>query len=140
MNIVITHEVSPKDRDELLAGLRSFNVQFLDASRFGQLGVYFKDDDGVMQGGLIATIRANWLCIDYLWVSESARNEGIGSQLMQAAEHEASKVGCLHSLVDTFSFQALPFYQKLGYIQQMSLPDFPETGMQSHYLTKMNLK
>ncbi|MGG4664291.1 GNAT family N-acetyltransferase [Providencia vermicola] len=140
MNIVITHEVSPKDRDELLAGLRSFNIQFLDASRFGQLGVYFKDDDGVMQGGLIATIRANWLCIDYLWVSESARNEGIGSQLMQAAEHEASKVGCLHSLVDTFSFQALPFYQKLGYIQQMSLPDFPETGMQSHYLTKMNLK
>ncbi|MEQ4675619.1 GNAT family N-acetyltransferase [Providencia vermicola] len=140
MNIVITHEVSPEDRDELLAGLRSFNVQFLDASRFGQLGVYFKDDDGVMQGGLIATIRANWLCIDYLWVSESARNEGIGSQLMQAAEHEASKVGCLHSLVDTFSFQALPFYQKLGYIQQMSLPDFPETGMQSHYLTKMNLK
>ncbi|HDN2512851.1 MULTISPECIES: GNAT family N-acetyltransferase [Providencia] len=140
MNIVITHEVSPEDRDELLAGLRSFNVQFLDASRFGQLGVYFKDDDGVMQGGLIATIRANWLCIDYLWVSESARNEGIGRQLMQAAEHEASKVGCLHSLVDTFSFQALPFYQKLGYIQQMSLPDFPETGMQSHYLTKMNLK
>ena len=139
MNIVITHEVSPGDRDELLAGLRSFNVQFLDASRFGQLGVYFKDDDGVMQGGLIATIRANWLCIDYLWVSESARNEGIGRQLMQAAEHEASKVGCLHSLVDTFSFQALPFYQKLGYIQQMSLPDFPETGMQSHYLTKMNL-
>lgn len=50
MNIVITHEVSPEDRDELLAGLRSFNVQFLDASRFGQLGVYFKDDDGVMQG------------------------------------------------------------------------------------------
>jgi hypothetical protein len=34
--------------------------------------------------------------------------------------------------VDTFSFQALPFYQKLGYQLQMSLPDFPHAGMQRH--------
>ncbi|WP_369310719.1 GNAT family N-acetyltransferase [Providencia rettgeri] len=140
MNIVITHEVTQEDRDELLAGLRRFNLQFLDASRFGQLGVYFKDGDGVMQGGLIATIKANWLCIDYLWVNDAVRKAGVGSKLMQTAELEAVKIGCLHSLVDTFSFQALPFYQKLGYVQQMSLPDFPETGMQVYYLTKMNLK
>jgi hypothetical protein len=45
-------------------------------------------------------------------------------------------MGGLFMRVDTFSFQALPFYQKQGYQQQMSLPDFPQTGMQRHDLTK----
>ncbi|EPL6453350.1 MULTISPECIES: GNAT family N-acetyltransferase [Providencia] len=140
MNIIIAHNITQEDKAELLAGLRSFNVQYLDASRFGQLGIYFKDGAGVMQGGLIAEVKANWLCIDYLWVNETVREAGLGRKLMETAEQEAIKLGCIHALVDTFSFQALPFYQKLGYIQQMSLPDFPQTGMQRHYLTKLNLK
>lgn len=53
----------------------------------------------------------------------------VGNSLAQAQ-------GCSHLLVDTFSFQALPFYQKLGYQLQMSLPDFPHAGMQRHYLSK----
>ncbi|AWS52114.1 MULTISPECIES: GNAT family N-acetyltransferase [Providencia] len=139
MNIIIAHEITTEDKEELLAGLRSFNTQFLNADRFGSLGIYFKNDDGVMLGGLLASVKANWLCIDYLWVSESARNDGLGRELMYTAEREAIKLGCIHSLVDTFSFQALPFYEKLGYVKQMSLPDFPETGMQRHYLTKRDI-
>lgn len=139
MNIVISHEVTAKDKEELLAGLRSFNIQFLNADRFGSLGIFIKNNDEVMVGGLLASVKANWLCIDYLWVSESARNDGLGRKLMGEAEQEAMKLGCIHALVDTFSFQALPFYEKLGYVKQMSLPDFPETGMQRHYLTKTKL-
>ncbi|WP_272523753.1 GNAT family N-acetyltransferase [Providencia sp. PROV230] len=139
MNIIIAHEITTEDKEELLAGLRSFNTQFLNADRFGSLGIYFKNDDGVMLGGLLASVKANWLCIDYLWVSESARNDGLGRELMYTAEREAIKLGCIHSLVDTFSFQALPFYEKLGYVKQMSLPDFPEIGMQRHYLTKRDI-
>ncbi|MEX9650054.1 GNAT family N-acetyltransferase [Providencia rettgeri] len=139
MNIIIAHEITTEDKEELLAGLRSFNTQFLNADRFGSLGIYFKNDDGVMLGGLLASVKANWLCIDYLWVSESARNDGLGRELMYTAEREAIKLGCIHSLVDTFSFQALPFYEKLGYVKQISLPDFPETGMQRHYLTKRDI-
>ncbi|EOZ9064282.1 GNAT family N-acetyltransferase [Providencia rettgeri] len=139
MNIIIAHEITTEDKEELLAGLRSFNTQFLNADRFGSLGIYFKNDDGVMLGGLLTSVKANWLCIDYLWVSESARNDGLGRELMYTAEREAIKLGCIHSLVDTFSFQALPFYEKLGYVKQMSLPDFPETGMQRHYLTKRDI-
>lgn len=139
MNIVVAHEITAEDKEELLTGLRSFNIQFLNADRFGSLGIYFKNDEGVMVGGLLASVKANWLCIDYLWVSKSARHDGLGRKLMYTAEREAVKLGCMHSLVDTFSFQALPFYEKLGYVKQMSLPDFPETGMQRHYLTKTDL-
>jgi hypothetical protein len=47
--------------------------------------------------------------------------------------------GYRHALVVTFSFQVLAFYVKLGYQLQMSLADFPEEGVQWHYLTRQNL-
>ncbi|HEQ1857485.1 TPA: GNAT family N-acetyltransferase [Providencia alcalifaciens] len=136
MNITVTHEITPEDKEELFTGLRSYNQSFLQNSYFGQLGVYNKDENGVMKGGLLASIKGRWLCIDYLWVDESMRKNGLGSQLMLVAEEESKKLGCHNALVDTFSFQALPFYEKLGYVKQMSLPDFPELGMQRHYLSK----
>lgn len=40
MNIQITHQVTEFDKEELLAGLRSYNAQFVDFSKNGQLGVY----------------------------------------------------------------------------------------------------
>ncbi|EBF3881012.1 GNAT family N-acetyltransferase, partial [Salmonella enterica] len=120
-------------------GLRSYNAQFVDFSKNGQLGVYCRNESGEMVGGLIADRKGPWLCIDYLWVSESARNCGLGSKLMAMAEKEGLRKGCVHGLVDTFSFQALPFYEKQGYILQMSLPDFPKVGSQRHYLIKPGL-
>lgn len=136
MKITVTHEITPEDKEELFTGLRSYNRSFLQNSYFGQLGVYSKDDNGIMQGGLFASIKGRWLCIDYLWVGESMRKNGLGSQLMHVAEEESKKLGCHNALVDTFSFQALPFYEQLGYVKQMSLPNFPELGMQRHYLSK----
>lgn len=136
MKITVTHEITPEDKEELFTGLRSYNRSFLQNSYFGQLGVYSKDENGIMQGGLLASIKGLWLCIDYLWVDESMRKNGLGSQLMHVAEEESKKLGCHNALVDTFSFQALPFYEKLGYVKQMSLPNFPELGMQRHYLSK----
>lgn len=136
MNIIITHQIVDEDRNAVLAGLRQHNIQYLKENSFGQLAVYAKNEIGVIIGGLLASTKGNWLCIDYLWVSQNARKSGLGRTLMISAEQESIKLGCKHALVDTFSFQALPFYEKLGYIQQMSLPDFPELGMQRHYLTK----
>lgn len=136
MKIIVTSEITTEDREALFTGLRSYNQHFLQNSYFGQLGVYSKDEKDVMKGGLLASIKGRWLCIDYLWVDESMRKNGLGSQLMCSAEEESKKLGCHNALVDTFSFQALPFYEKLGYIKLMSLPDFPELGMQRHYLSK----
>ena len=136
MTLIITKSINPDDQQELFAGLRQYNQQYLDAAQFGDLGVSSRDGQGVMQGGLIAKRKGNWLCIEYLWVSEATRGRGLGSELMQEAEQQAQAQGCSHLLVDTFSFQALPFYQKLGYQLQMSLPDFPHAGMQRHYLSK----
>ncbi|GET35341.1 putative N-acetylmannosamine-6-phosphate epimerase superfamily protein [Microseira wollei NIES-4236] len=44
---------------------------------------------------------------------------------MLKAESEAKKRGCHHCYLDKFSFQALGFYQKLGYQIFGILQDFP---------------
>ncbi|MDY0899385.1 MULTISPECIES: GNAT family N-acetyltransferase [Pantoea] len=132
----LTHQVNDDDREALLAGLGAYNRQFISRDNWGPLSVSHRDEQGTLRGGVIAARKGNWLCIDYLWVDETLRGSGLGSALLEAAEQEAGKMGCLYALVDTFSFQALPFYQKQGYQPQMSLPDFPQTGMQRHYLTK----
>lgn len=136
MALIITKSINQADQEELLAGLREYNLRHLDATQFGETGVYIRDEAGVMLGGLIAKRKGNWLCVEYLWVSETQRGGGLGSQLMREVENQAREAGCRHVLVDTFSFQALPFYQKQGYQLQMSLPDFPHVGMERHYLSK----
>ncbi|AXB18435.1 GNAT family N-acetyltransferase [Salmonella enterica subsp. enterica] len=139
MRTEIVANVTTADREELLCGLRDYNCQFIDARTWEQFGVYSRNDAGAMMGGLIAYRKGLWLCIDYLWVSREARGSGTGSMLVKMAEQEGKRRGCRHALVDTFSFQALPFYVKLGYQLQMSLADFPEEGLQRHYLTRQNI-
>ena len=137
MHLNTTDAVTPQEKEELLTGLRTYNGQFLDLSTFsGDIGVYVRDDKGVMLGGLIGVRKGDWLNIEYLWVSDAVRGSGVGSQLIKTAEDEARRKGCTHALVDTVSFQARPFYEKQGYQLQLSLQDYPYPGMQRHYLTK----
>jgi GNAT superfamily N-acetyltransferase len=136
MELIITETITQDDQNELLTGLREYNRQFIDASGWGDLAVYARDNKGKMTGGLIAERKGDWLSIKYLWVSSEERGSGLGSQIMQTAEDGARARGCLHALVDTASFQALPFYQKKGYQLQMTLEDFPVKGIQRHYLSK----
>lgn len=136
MKVTVTREISEQDQNALLAGLRSYNSQFIDPGLFKPLAVFYWDEQDVLQGGVIGRQEGEWLSISYLWVHEARRGNGLGSEIMQRAAVEAKAIGCKHALVDTASFQALPFYQKLGFTLQMTLPDYPLPGMQRHYLTK----
>lgn len=139
MRIEIATNITDSDREALFSGLREYNSQFIETQTWREFGIYSRNEAGEMVGGLIASIKGIWVCINYLWVSEESRGSGLGTMLMKAAEQEGKRTGCRHALVDTFSFQALPFYIKQGYQLQMSLSDFPEEGIQRHYLTKRDL-
>lgn len=137
MQLSITDTITEQEQEELLQQLRIYNSQFIDFSRVGNdIAVYARDEGGKMRGGLIGNRQGEWLNIKYLWVSDEKRGSGLGRQLMDAAEGEARRQGCRHALVDTFSFQARPFYEKQGYKLEMTLNDFPYPGIQRHYLSK----
>ena len=82
-------------------------------------------DSGAIIGALVGQSVWDWLYVNLLWVDQTLQGQGLGSRLMQAAEREAVRRGCLGIWVSTFSFQAPDFYKKLGYSSFGHIDDFP---------------
>ncbi|MBP2171045.1 GNAT superfamily N-acetyltransferase [Erwinia toletana] len=135
MELKITATPSHQDLDEIKAGLMAFNARHIDIDEIKSIAVFVCDKQGKKQAGLTGSTSGNWLRIDMLWVSDALRGQGVGSQLIQAAEQEARARGCIYAQVDTASFQARPFYEKQGYQLRFSLDNYPRVH-QRHYLTK----
>jgi ribosomal protein S18 acetylase RimI-like enzyme len=82
--------------------------------------------DGQMAGGLVADTNWNWLHISVLAVDVEHRGRGHGTALMRCAEAIARERGCVGAWVDTFSFQAPVFYERLGYRRFGELSSYPD--------------
>ena len=115
--------------------IRSYNRSKREAAESEPLNLYIEDEHGRLLAGLVAETFGNWLEIEYLFVKEDLRGQGIGSQLLQQAESEAKKRNCCFAFVNTYQFQAPTFYQKHGYKEVFTLKDYPCTG-QRHYYQK----
>ena len=115
--------------------IRSYNRSKRETAESESLNLYAEDDSGELMAGLVAETFGNWLEIEYLFVKEDLRGQGIGSQLLQQAESEAKKRNCRYVFVNTYQFQAPAFYEKQGYKEIFTLKDYPYTG-QRHYYQK----
>ena len=134
MQVRLENAVSQKAQE--IGGLvRSYNRSKREAAESEPLNIYVEDDSGELMAGLVGETFGNWLEIEYLFVKEDIRGQGIGSQLLQQAESEAKKRNCRFAFVNTYQFQAPAFYQKYGYKEVFTLKDYPYTG-QRHYYQK----
>jgi len=103
------------------------------------LKIFIRDHAGNVMGGILAECFGGWVYISLLWVEKSLRNLGYGTQLMQMIESEATQQGCTHAHLDTFSYEARPFYEKLGYDLFATLEDYPP-GYCKYFLKKSLIK
>ena len=115
--------------------IRSYNRSIRETAESEPLNLYIEDEQGQLLAGLVAETFGNWLEIEYLFVKDDLRGQGIGSQLLQQAESEAKKKNCRYVFVNTYQFQAPAFYQKHDYQEVFTLKDYPCTG-QRHYYQK----
>ena len=56
-----------------------------------------------------------WLHVALFWIAAGERRRGLGSSLLRAIETAAIERGCTQAHLDTFSYQARPFYERHGY-------------------------
>ena len=128
MEIVFEPEPQAETRAAILDGLVSFNSK-QTAGRFGPpqtIALALKDPDtGASIGGLTARISYSRMFVELLFVPDHLRGTGIGRKLMERAEGVAREHGCVGIWLDTFTFQAPGFYQKLGYTVFGEISNYP---------------
>ena len=124
---VISLEDNPPSQDVMYVQncLREFNLLHAPADNYQPLQLFLRTEEQTILGGLLGETYWGWLHISYLWIDESLRKQGFGKQMLQIAEQEAVRRGCRSVHLDTMSFQALPFYERLGYSVFGTLNDLP---------------
>jgi GNAT superfamily N-acetyltransferase len=125
LKIRFTQSPDPEEMKILDEGLRNFNQTMGAPDDWIPLAFFVHDSTSRILGGLTGGTYWGWLYVGTLWLDEKIRGMGVGSRLLQEAETEAFNRGCKHAFLDTTSFQALPFYQKQGYVLYGQLDDFP---------------
>ncbi len=132
---LLSDDVSDSDRSAIVAGLVAFNGDHGFPWPGRDLNLVLRNGENTVVGGLIGETNASWLFIKGLWVAESLRGRGHGRRLLAAAEDRARGLDCIGVYLDTYDFQARPFYEHLGYRVFGELRDLPPGGAK-YYLAK----
>ncbi|HMA74510.1 MAG TPA: GNAT family N-acetyltransferase [Xanthobacteraceae bacterium] len=135
--ITLTDAPTPEMWKAIVEPLVEFNNSRLGKPEaFVPLVILLSDPEtDEIVGGLYGSTLFSYLRVDLLFVPESMRRDGVGRRLMTQAEAEAIRRGCHAAVLDTFSFQARGFYERLGYSVFGILNDCPP-GHSRFYLTK----
>lgn len=115
----------PDWREIIRQGLYQHNREQVGSREFVELALVALNNDSQVIGGVLGGSIWGWMLIETFWVEKEMRGHGLGAALLAEAEQIARQRGCGHVILETFSFQALPFYQKLGYVIYGQLDDFP---------------
>ena len=127
----IDGEPDEGDRELLDRGLVAFNDAAVGAANRRRLGLFLRQGEGgpakggPVQGGLLARGGRGWLRVEVLALPEALRRQGYGTRLMAMAEAEAAARGYRGIWLDTFSWQAQPFYERLGYRALGTMANYP---------------
>jgi len=139
MDITITTSPAKEDLKVLSDGIGAYNQNYLPDEVVFEKDTKFvviaKDNKGDVLGGIRANGYWNYCIVELLWLSKETRGEGLGTRLMAAAENFAIEKGFSYIRTETLSFQAKPFYEKLGYKVFGELPDYPK-GHTTYCLVK----
>lgn len=112
--VVVDYTPTEADNAVVREGIVAFNENVL-GERDKAFSIFLKNGQGKVFGGIQAFMGTESIYIDVLWVEGNLQKQGYGKQLLDTAEREAVKNGCVFSAVDSFDFQAEEFYLKNGY-------------------------
>jgi len=123
-------------RDELGRRLSAFNVELLGPPDSRPLAITIRSKgDGALVGGLLGRTGFRRMFIELLFVPADLRGRGLGRRILQQAEDEARKRGCLGAWLDTFNAEAKDLYVRCGYRVFGEIPDYPP-GNARFFLSK----
>lgn len=128
-----------EDRTFIREQLIAYNRQHVPEALYeqsGELCFTASIETGECIGGVTASYGWQHIHVQFLWVSDTARQAGVGTRLLQAIEEYAKGAACTKILLDTFDFQAPNFYRKHDYEEYGRLTDHPSIGQTQYFFVK----
>lgn len=112
---ITIEEPEPADAEEITRRLIAFNQETAGRPDPIPFTVAVREDDRRIRGGIRAIMHWDVLYIDHFWLDTDLQRDGLGARVIAAAEAEGKRRGANVCWLDTFSWQARPFYEKQGY-------------------------
>ena len=123
--LTVTDAPTPAELETIGGGLSAFNESDVGPADRVPLAVLVRDEASTVVAGISGYTAWGWLYVQWLWVSETQRGQGLAGRMLETAEEEARKRGCHGSYIDTFNPIALKTYGHAGYVPFGKLDDFP---------------
>lgn len=136
--IEVTDAPAATDVERLGNGLTEHSLAFTVERGFLPVSVSVRDSAGELVGGIAAFHNWNWLQINLVWLRDDLRGTGLGSRMLERVLEEGRARGCGAAHLDTFSYQARPFYERHGFEVFAELEDYPP-GHRRFYMKKSPL-
>lgn len=117
MNYKIPYEDHPsrEDTNFLWKKITDIAIKTRGHKPHESFAFFMRDENNKIKGGCNGYIFYGCLYVDQLWVDESLRGKGYGTELMKLAENLGKEKKCIFIAVNTMDWEALGFYKKLGF-------------------------
>lgn len=125
MRIEFEPLIGDEARRFIESGVDFYNIAATGLPDWYPVNLVLRGARGEILGGVLGQLWGGWLHVTYLWVADAARGQGYGTRLMQDAEAYAIARGAIGATLETYSFQARPFYERLGYQVIGTLDGYP---------------
>ena len=116
--------VQAEDARVIDQGLDDSNAAAAPIHDVRALACFARLEGGTVVGGAIGRTWGECCELQRLWVHPTHRRAGLGTRLVRQFEEAAAARGCSIFYLDTFSFQARPFYERLGYEAKLEIRGF----------------
>ena len=135
LTFTLKPEPTPEERYRIIDPLVAYNEEKAGPRNSKEFAFSVRSETGEFVGGLLGYTHWNHFFVAAAFVDLQFRRQGIGRELLKRAEGLALEQGCDAIYLDTFDFQALGFYEKIGYKVFGKLEDYPP-GHQRYFLVK----
>jgi len=125
LSLTVTNAPSAEELATIGDSLAGFNEADVGPSGRQGIAVVMRDERHAIVAGISGYTAWGWLYVQWLWVAETQRGQGLAGAMLAAAEAEARTRACHSAYIDTFNPVALKTYQRAGYVPFGALEDFP---------------
>ncbi len=124
-HVSVHDELPPAEAALVDEGLGAFNDEAAPLDEVRPLACFLRAEDGTVVGGAVGRRWGGCAELQQLWVDAPHREQGLGARLVRAFEDAARGHGCTYLYLETFSFQAPAFYERLGYVTEYVRRGYP---------------